>query len=65
MIHDRRLRSGSQVLNFRQLIKRQLETKDDNVILSSGPGLGFEFDDTNVYRLSIDGSRAWGTVKSR
>src|SRR6202795_3320010 len=34
-----------QVLNFRRLINRQLETKDGDLLLSQAPGLGFEFDE--------------------
>jgi len=45
-----------QVLNFRRLINRQLETKDGSVLLHEWPGLGFGFDEGAVttYRLKAD-----------
>jgi L-alanine-DL-glutamate epimerase-like enolase superfamily enzyme len=37
-----------QVLNFRRLLDRQLEFSDGQVRLHREPGLGFDFDDTQV-----------------
>ncbi|MBM3566754.1 MAG: mandelate racemase/muconate lactonizing enzyme family protein, partial [Alphaproteobacteria bacterium] len=37
-----------QVLNFRRLIDRQLAHKDGDLILPTGPGLGFDFDEKAV-----------------
>jgi L-alanine-DL-glutamate epimerase-like enolase superfamily enzyme len=34
-----------QVLNFRGLLSRQLNVVDGELLLHSGPGLGFEFDE--------------------
>lgn len=37
-----------QVLNFRLLLDRQVEVKDGDLVVPSGPGLGFGFDDNAV-----------------
>ncbi|MFJ9452583.1 mandelate racemase/muconate lactonizing enzyme family protein [Herbaspirillum sp. NPDC101397] len=46
-----------QVLNFRRLIDRQLEHRNGNVILHQTPGLGFNFDETQVAKYG-----KWTTV---
>ncbi|MDQ2780852.1 MAG: mandelate racemase/muconate lactonizing enzyme family protein, partial [Pseudomonadota bacterium] len=46
-----------QVLNFRRLVDRQLEHKDGRVVLRTGPGLGFDFDESAVAKHS-----KWKTV---
>ncbi|NUL46056.1 mandelate racemase/muconate lactonizing enzyme family protein [Cellulosimicrobium funkei] len=43
----------SSVLNFRDLIDRQLEIKDGGLVLPTGPGLGFNFDEEAVERFRI------------
>jgi L-alanine-DL-glutamate epimerase-like enolase superfamily enzyme len=43
-----------QVLNFRRLIDKQLETKDGDVILPQEPGLGFDFDAAAVKKYAIE-----------
>jgi L-alanine-DL-glutamate epimerase-like enolase superfamily enzyme len=47
-----------QVLNFRKLVDRQLEHKDGRVQLHTGPGLGFDFEESAVVRYG-----AWNTVR--
>jgi L-alanine-DL-glutamate epimerase-like enolase superfamily enzyme len=44
-----------QVLNFRRLINRQLETRDGNLLLPRAAGLGFEFDEAAVAKYSLGG----------
>ena len=43
-----------QVLNFRRLIDRQLETKGGRLILPTEPGLGFDFDDKALDAFALD-----------
>lgn len=43
-----------QVLNFRRLLSRQLETRDGGLVLPDGAGLGFDFDEEAVARYAID-----------
>ncbi|PLC53369.1 racemase [Pollutimonas nitritireducens] len=43
---------NDQVLNFRNLIDRQLSHKDGNVILHQEPGLGFGFDEKFVAKFA-------------
>ncbi|MQA08544.1 MAG: mandelate racemase/muconate lactonizing enzyme family protein [Pseudonocardiaceae bacterium] len=45
----------SQVLNFRRLVDRQLETSGGRLMLHSEPGLGFGFDPEAVTKYSVDG----------
>lgn len=52
-----------QVLNFRQLIDRQLEHRDGNLILHKTPGLGFGFDEKAVRRYALDRARPWSAIK--
>lgn len=42
-----------QVLNFKRLVNRQLEMRDGNLLVPTGPGLGFEFDDEAVMRYAL------------
>ena len=49
-----------QVLNFRNLIDRQLAHKDGNVILHQEPGLGFSFEEDFIARLT-----KWETVSKK
>ncbi len=41
-----------QVLNFRRLITMQLEHRDGSLLLPTGPGLGFDFDEKAVTRYA-------------
>ena len=43
-----------QVLNFRRLIDRQLETKGGRLVLPTEPGLGFDFDDKALDAFALD-----------
>ncbi|SDL50989.1 L-alanine-DL-glutamate epimerase [Modicisalibacter muralis] len=43
-----------QVLNFRRLIDRQLETQDGRILLPREPGLGFGFDEQALERFALD-----------
>ena len=43
-----------QVLNFRNLVDRQLQAKDGELVLPSGPGLGFDFDEKAVKRWTLE-----------
>jgi len=47
-----------QVLNFRRLIDRQLQQKKGRVILHQTPGLGFDFDETQVAKYG-----KWSAVR--
>lgn len=42
------------VLNFRRLIDRQLEVKNGDLVLPTGPGLGFDFDNAALDRYALD-----------
>jgi L-alanine-DL-glutamate epimerase-like enolase superfamily enzyme len=42
-----------QVLNFKRLINRQLEMRDGNLLVPTGAGLGFEFDEDAVKRYAL------------
>ncbi len=44
-----------QVLNFKRLVSRQLEMRDGNLLVPTGPGLGFEFDEEAVSRYALGG----------
>lgn len=50
-----------QVLNFKRLVNRQLEMRDGNLLVPTGPGLGFEFDDEAVTRYALGGG--WVTCR--
>lgn len=52
----------NQVLNFRELLDRQLECKDGRLILHKTPGLGFGFDEEKVRRFAIDPQNSWITI---
>lgn len=43
-----------QVLNFRRLIDRQLETKAGRLLLPADPGLGFNFDEKALNAFALD-----------
>lgn len=45
--------ADDQVLNFRRLVNRQLELRDGNLLVPTGPGLGFEFDEEAVKRYAL------------
>jgi L-alanine-DL-glutamate epimerase-like enolase superfamily enzyme len=44
-----------QVLNFRRLVDRQLETRDGNIVLPTASGLGFDFDPKAIQRYAHEG----------
>lgn len=46
--------SDDQVLNFRRLITRQLEVRDGRLLLPTGDGLGFDFDDKAIEKYASD-----------
>jgi L-alanine-DL-glutamate epimerase-like enolase superfamily enzyme len=48
-----------QVLNFRRLINRQMETKDGTLMLSQSPGVGFEFEEAAVAKYSLNEGKQW------
>jgi len=53
-----------QVLNFRRLINRQLETVNGDVVLPEGSGLGFEFDEEALGKYAISGfGRTWTVIQ--
>lgn len=45
--------TDDQVLNFRRLVNRQLELRDGRLMVPTGPGLGFEFDEAAVSRYAL------------
>ena len=49
-----------QVLNFRNLINKQLAFKNGDLILHKTPGLGFEFDEKAVQKYA--GKSAWSKI---
>jgi len=49
----------NQVLNFRQLLDRQLDFRDGRLMLHKTPGLGFAFDEEKVNRFAIDPANVW------
>jgi L-alanine-DL-glutamate epimerase-like enolase superfamily enzyme len=53
-----------QVLNFRRLIDRQLETKDGDLLLPQRPGLGFEFDEDAVAHHRVTRNLEWMVIES-
>ena len=53
-----------QVLNFRRLINRQLETVNGDVVLPEGCGLGFEFDEEALGKYALSGfGRTWTVIQ--
>jgi len=52
-----------QVLNFRRLIDTQLEYRDGSLLLPTGPGLGYDFDETAVQRYALNPQEPWFTVR--
>jgi L-alanine-DL-glutamate epimerase-like enolase superfamily enzyme len=49
-----------QVLNFRRLIDTQLEAKNGDLVLPTGPGLGFRLDEAAVKRYGVAaGESVW------
>lgn len=52
-----------QVLNFRRLIDRQLVCERGRLLLPTGPGLGFGFDEQAVRRYALDTARPWTTIR--
>ena len=51
-----------QVLNFRKLINRQLEVRNGELLLSSTPGLGFEFDEQTVAKYALNRDQPWTEI---
>jgi hypothetical protein len=51
------------VLNFRDLLDRQLSFKDGRLILHQAPGLAFGFDEAKIKRFAIDPANIWTSVK--
>ena len=49
-----------QVLNFRRLINKQLTFKNGDLFLHQSPGLGFEFNETEVKKVA--GKAAWTKI---
>jgi L-alanine-DL-glutamate epimerase-like enolase superfamily enzyme len=49
-----------QVLNFRKLINRQLDSQNGDLLLPTLPGLGFEFDEKAVEQYSL--GRKWRLI---
>jgi L-alanine-DL-glutamate epimerase-like enolase superfamily enzyme len=54
----------NQVLNFRELLDRQLEYRDGRLILHKAPGLGFSFDEEKVKRFAIDPKTPWTKISA-
>lgn len=53
-----------QVLNFRRLINRQLETANGNLVLPQSPGLGFEFDEHALGKYAVSGAGpTWAVIQ--
>ena len=46
----------ASVLNFRRLVDRQLDLRDGELLLPTGPGLGFDFDEDAVKKFA---DRGW------
>jgi L-alanine-DL-glutamate epimerase-like enolase superfamily enzyme len=53
--------ADDQVLNFRRLVNRQLQMRDGNLLVPTGPGLGFEFDEDAVKRYAL--GSGWVTCR--
>ena len=54
----------NQVLNFRELLDRQLDFRDGRLILHKAPGLGFAFDEGKVRRFAIESANVWTNIRS-
>jgi L-alanine-DL-glutamate epimerase-like enolase superfamily enzyme len=52
-----------QVLNFRRLIDRQLEHRHGSLLLPTGPGLGFDFDENAVKRYALNPKQPWTSMR--
>lgn len=52
----------NQVLNFRELLDRQLDFRDGRLMLHKAPGLGFEFDEAKVERFALDPANVWTKI---
>jgi len=52
-----------QVLNFRRLIDTQLEYRDGSLLLPTGPGLGYDFDEKAVQRYALNPQEPWTMVR--
>jgi L-alanine-DL-glutamate epimerase-like enolase superfamily enzyme len=52
----------NQVLNFRELLDRQLDHKDGRIILHQTPGLGCNFDEAKVARFAINPQSPWKVI---
>ena len=52
-----------QVLNFRKLVNRQMETRNGDLLLHQEPGLGFEFDEMAVARYALTPNHPWTECK--
>jgi L-alanine-DL-glutamate epimerase-like enolase superfamily enzyme len=53
--------ADDQVLNFRRLVNRQLQMRDGNLLVPTGPGFGFEFDEDAVKRYAL--GSGWVTCR--
>jgi L-alanine-DL-glutamate epimerase-like enolase superfamily enzyme len=52
-----------QVLNFRKLINRQVKAVDGDLLLTQGPGLGFEFHEDVAAKYGLQNEKVWTTVE--
>jgi L-alanine-DL-glutamate epimerase-like enolase superfamily enzyme len=52
-----------QVLNFRKLINRQVKAVDGDLLLTQGPGLGFEFHEDVAAKYGLQNEKLWTTVE--
>ncbi len=52
----------NQVLNFRELLDRQLDFRDGRLMLHQAPGLGFAFDEEKVRRFTTDPANVWTKI---
>ena len=52
-----------QVLNFRRLIDTQLQHREGSLLLPTGPGLGFDFDEKAVQRYALNPQEPWFAVR--
>lgn len=55
--------ADDQVLNFRRLIDRQLETRGGDLVLPLTPGLGFGFDAAAVAKYASAGGQPWTVIQ--
>jgi L-alanine-DL-glutamate epimerase-like enolase superfamily enzyme len=54
--------ADNKVLNFRELLDRQLEFRDGRLMPHAGPGLGFAFDEEKVGRFALDATNVWTKI---